>query len=207
VIDPPAPVIDPPPPPAPAAVITPAPSKPASTCDSLGDLLSRAQHEYAAGAARDALKTMRKALECGHSAAMYERAGLYACGALDATAAKLYFTKTSADLQPTVAQKCQQAGIQLDPRFPIKTTCVIPIDDLKARADKLATHGDYRSALSTINVAISCGPDVSLYMLATRYACAAHDPGKARDAFAHVPDRLQPNIALQCDEWGISLKH
>ncbi|HEX4417031.1 MAG TPA: serine/threonine-protein kinase [Kofleriaceae bacterium] len=183
-------------------------------CDTLdlGDAMTQAATQYSHGAARTALALVTKALACRHSPNMYRLAGLYACAAFDPASARLYYAKTSPELQPAIAQKCQQIGIRLDgsaepaPPQPQPPCNTIHVDDLMARAANQYTANNPRSALALADVALACQRSGRLYWLATTYACAAHDAQRAMRYFRSVPAALQAATEQRCQQDHIAVR-
>ncbi|HEY0190935.1 MAG TPA: protein kinase [Kofleriaceae bacterium] len=197
----------------PVADARPAPARPASPCDTLdlGDTIATAAKQYAGGSARSALALITKALDCRHSDNMYRNAGIYACGALDVRAAKLYYAKTSPQLQPQIAQKCHQVGLDLGviapaPATPAVACNTIKIDDVMSRAASHYAGGNAKLALSLTENALACQQNGRMYWLATMYACAAGDRAHARQYFRHVAAELQPKLEERCTQQHVIVR-
>jgi hypothetical protein len=58
---------------------------------------------------------MRKALACEQNTRMYRLAGLYACAARDANAARDFLAKIPVVYHAGLAQRCMIEGITLEP--------------------------------------------------------------------------------------------
>ena len=91
------------------------PTQAKNPCDTMNvdDVMSQAANQYAAGFAKAALALLTKALACKQDVRMYRMAGMYACAAHEASNAKLYYAKVSAQFQPAIVQRCLQEGITL----------------------------------------------------------------------------------------------
>ena len=79
----------------------------------IDDVLLQARNQYQAGFPKAALQLLTKALNCRQDERMLRMAGLYACAAHDAQAAKLHYSKVPPQFQTAIVQRCQQEGISL----------------------------------------------------------------------------------------------
>jgi serine/threonine-protein kinase len=79
----------------------------------MDEVMTQAQHQYAAGFLKSALQLATKALACKQDVRMYRLAATYACAAHDETAAKQFFGKVPPQFQVAIVQRCQQEGILL----------------------------------------------------------------------------------------------
>jgi serine/threonine-protein kinase len=83
---------------------------------SVDDAVQLAANQYNNGFATAALSVMVKALSCKQTIRMYQLAAMYACGAHDLRAARLYFAKLPSNpssMQSGIEQKCQQEGLNI----------------------------------------------------------------------------------------------
>lgn len=84
-------------------------------CDAMNvdDVVSQAGNQYSAGFAKSALQLVTRALACKQDERIYRTASLYACAAHEAGDARLYYAQVPAQFRPSIAQRCQQEGIQI----------------------------------------------------------------------------------------------
>lgn len=79
------------------------------------NLVSQAAVQYDTGFPASALAIMRKALACEQTTRLYRLAGLFACAARDAKAARDFMTKIPESYRAALAQRCILEGILLSP--------------------------------------------------------------------------------------------
>jgi hypothetical protein len=90
--------------------------RPPGFCDTVvvDDLLSQAANQFGAGFAKSALSLVKKALGCQQSERMYRLAATYACAAHDLATAREMYVKVPVQFQPSITQRCQQEGFDLN---------------------------------------------------------------------------------------------
>src|SRR5581483_4690976 len=84
-------------------------------CDphQLDDAMTQAANQYANGQPAQSLSLIRGVLACKPEVRAYRFAGLYACAAHDAEAAREMLQKIPAQLRAPIAQKCAAEGVSL----------------------------------------------------------------------------------------------
>jgi serine/threonine-protein kinase len=96
-----------------APLSPPPPPKPGCDIPNVDEALAQAANQYNNGFASAALSVMVKVLNCKPTTHNFQLAAMYACGARDVAAAKLYLPRIPDPLKAGIEQRCQQEGLNI----------------------------------------------------------------------------------------------